>query len=285
MPELPEMQALAERLEAFLGRSALSGYEPHQFSALKTVTPAPETLLGIELQGLDRRGKYVLLDFGGPRICFHLSQGGRVDLEEPSKGTRPKGAVVRFVFEGSDDGGEGRKRSVLIKEFGTERKAGWWVLGPGDEGPLERLGPEPGSRDFQAFVREGTDNRRLHTTLRDQRTVAGLGRGYTDDILHAARLSPFASLGSLDDEARTRLIDAVERVLEEGLEAERKRKGGLPTKIGDHWIVHKRSGHPCPRCGADLRRVSYESHEVTYCPQCQTGGRILADRRMSRLIR
>jgi len=271
------MQALAERLEAFLGRSKLSGYEPHQFSALKTVSPPPEELIGRTLESIDRRGKYLLLDFGGPRLGFHLSQGGRVDVEEPPKKTRPKGAVVRFRFDPD--------KAVLIKEFGTERKAGWWVLPLGEEGPLDKLGPEPDSEEFASLIREGTDNRRVHTLMRDQRTVAGLGRGYTDDALHEARLSPYASLKSLDPDERDRLLDAIKTVLAAGLEAERKRAGGLPTKVGDHWVVHKRSGHPCPRCGADLRRVSYESHEVTYCPTCQTGGKILADRRMSRLIR
>jgi formamidopyrimidine-DNA glycosylase len=271
------MQALAERLDAFLGRSTLAGYEPHQFSALKTVSPPPEDLAGRTLERIDRRGKYVLLDFGGPRICFHLSQGGRVDVEEPPKTTRPKGSVVRIKFD--------PPKSVLIKEFGTERKAGWWVLPPDEGGPLDRLGPEPDSIEFAALIREGTDNRRIHTMLRDQKTVAGLGRGYTDDALHEAQLSPFASLRSLEHEERERLLSSIENVLEAGLEAERERSGGLPTKVGDHWVVHKRHGHPCPRCGDDLRRVSYESHEVTYCPTCQTGGKILADRRMSRLIR
>jgi formamidopyrimidine-DNA glycosylase len=233
--------------------------------------------VGCRIDHIDRRGKYVLFDFAGPRICFHLSQGGRVDFEEPAKLTKPKGSVVRFRFEPS--------KAVLIKEFGTERKAGWWVLAPGDDGPLAGLGPEPDAAEFAALIREGTDNRRLHTMLRDQRTVAGLGRGYTDDALHAAQLSPFASLKSLDKAGRQRLLEAIGNTLEQGLSDERKRSGGLPTKIGDHWVVHNRAGRPCPRCGQDLRRVSYESYEVTYCPNCQTGGKILADRRMSRLIR
>ncbi len=271
------MQALAERLQAFIGRSTLAGYEPHQFSALKTFALPPEELIGRTLERIERRGKYVLLDFGGPTIAFHLSQGGRVDVEDPPKRTRPKGAVVRFRFD--------PPKALLIKEFGTERKAGWWVVPAGEIGPLEGLGPEPGSDEFARLIREGDDNRRVHTMLRDQRTVAGMGRGYTDDVLHEARLSPYASLKSLDAEERERLLVAIATVLGKGLEDERERKGGLPTKIGDHWIVHHRAGHPCPRCGEDLRRVSYESHEVTYCPTCQTGGKILADRRMSRLIR
>ena len=115
--------------------------------------------------------------------------------------------------------------------------------------------------------------------------MAGIGRGYTDDSLHRARLSPYASLASLSTEERERLVDAVQSVLTEGLEVERRRTGGLPTKVGDHWIVHGRFGTPCPVCGDGLRRVSYESYEVTYCPSCQTGGKVLADRRMSRLVR
>jgi formamidopyrimidine-DNA glycosylase len=172
-----------------------------------------------------------------------------------------------------------------VKEFGTERKAGWWVLGPADDGPLAKLGPEPDSPQFAALISEGEDGWRVHTLLRDQRTVAGIGRGYADDILHRARLSPYARLGSLSDAEREALLSAVRDVLSEALDVERRRLGGLPTKIGDHFAVHGRYGEPCPRCGDDLRRVSYESHEVAYCPTCQTGGKVLADRRLSRLIR
>jgi formamidopyrimidine-DNA glycosylase len=121
--------------------------------------------------------------------------------------------------------------------------------------------------------------------LRDQRTVAGIGRGYSDDILYRAKLSPYAALGALDPGQRRVLLDAVGSVLAEALELERRRSGGLPSKLGDHFTVHGRYGTPCPVCGDDLRRVSYESHEVTYCPTCQTRGKVLADRRLSRLIR
>lgn len=271
------MQALAERLEAGVGGRTLQRADPLQFSALKTFAPPVDELYGRTLERVGRRGKYVLLDFGPHRIVFHLSQGGRVDVEDPPKSTKPKGAVVRFRFA---DG-----PAVLIKEFGTDRKAGWWVLEAGDEGPLAKLGPEPDSEAFAKLVRESDDARRIHTLLRDQRTVAGLGRGYTDDILHHAHLSPYATLKGLKPDERERLLAAVEGVLADGLAHERKRSGGLPTKIGDHWRVHNRYGEPCPECRTDLRRVSYESHEVTYCPACQTGGKVLADRRMSRLIR
>ncbi|MEX2556763.1 MAG: DNA-formamidopyrimidine glycosylase family protein [Actinomycetota bacterium] len=277
MPELPEVQALAERLTDAVGGSEFAGAVPLQFSALKTVTPGPESLEGVRLELVGRRGKYLVLEFGGPRMLVHLSQGGRIDVEDPPKQTKPRGSVVRFRFAD--------RPSVLVKEFGTERKAGWWVLAPGDDGPLQKLGPEPDSEAFATLVRTGDDKRRLHTILRDQRTVAGIGRGYSDDILHRARVSPYASLASMTGNDRERVLDAVAEIMAEGLEAERKRSGGLPTKIGDHFTVHGKYGFPCPRCGADLRRVSYESHEVTYCPACQTGGKVLADRRLSRLVR
>ena len=276
MPELPEIQALAERVADFAAGRALTAYAPLQFSSLKTYDPSPEALLGRTLEGTARRGKYLILDLGELHLLVHLSQGGRIDLEEPPKATKPKGAVARF---GLGD------RAIFVKEFGTDRKAGWWVLAADDPGPLAKLGPEPDSPEFEALLREGTDSRRIHTILRDQRTVAGIGRGYSDDILHRAQLSPFASLASLSPEDRARLLEATGDVLAEALEAERERTGGLPTKLGDHFTVHNRYGTPCPRCGGDLRRISYESHEVTYCPACQTGGKILADRRLSRLVR
>ncbi len=277
MPELPEMQALAERLDDALSGRDLTAVALLQFSALKTVEPTPDSLLGRTLAGVGRRGKYLVFDLGEPRLLVHLSQGGRVDLEIPPKATKPRGAVARLTFAGSS--------SVLVKEFGKERKAGWWVLAEGDDGPLSKLGPEPDSAAFAAFVRNGADTRRLHTILRDQRTVAGIGRGYADDILHAAQLSPFATLSNLSEPDRERFVASIIAVLADALATERERSGGLPAKLGDHFVVHHRAGEPCRRCGTELRRVSYASHEVTYCPACQTGGRILADRRMSRLVR
>jgi formamidopyrimidine-DNA glycosylase len=230
------------------------------------------------VDGVGRRGKYLILTFeGGDRMLVHLSQGGRLDVEAPPKTTKPRGAVARFRFAD--------RPALLVKEFGKERKAGVWALAPGDDGPLEALGPEALSEEAATLFRESADTRRVHTILRDQRTVAGVGRGYADDVLHHAKLSPYAVLGKLSADERERLIAGLQEILTEALEVERRRSGGLPTKIGDHFTVHGKWGQPCPRCGADLRRVSYESHEVTYCPDCQTGGKILADRRLSRLIR
>ena len=176
--------------------------------------------------------------------------------------------------------------ALLLREHGTERKAGWWLLGPGDDGPLAKLGPEPDSAEFETFVMTADDGRRIHTILRDQRTVAGIGRGYADDILHRARISPFASLKSLDADARRALDRRDPCRAGRRTHRERTRTGGLSeNKLGEHFTVHGKYGLPCPECRTDLHRVSYESHEVVYCPQCQTGGKVLADRRMSRLLK
>jgi formamidopyrimidine-DNA glycosylase len=278
MPELPEIRALSERLHEVAAGGVLRGADLLQFSSLKTVTPRASDLPGAGIGRVTSLGKYVVLALeDGRRVLVHLSQGGRVDVEAPPKTTKPRGAVVRFRLED--------RPSILVKEFGKQRKAGWWVLAPGDDGPLAKLGPEVLSDEADALLMTSSDNRRVHTILRDQRTIAGVGRGYSDDILHRAQLSPTSQLAKLDEEQRAALVAAVHDILGDALEVERARTGGLPTKIGDHFVVHNRSGEPCPRCGADLRRVSYEDYEVTYCPDCQTGGKVLADRRLSRLLR
>jgi formamidopyrimidine-DNA glycosylase len=279
MPEAPQMQALGERIADWLHDATFEGYDPLGFTGLKTYDPPPDALVGAQLERVDRRAKYVSLWFdNGLRILFHLSQAGRLDFEQPPKKTKPKGSVARWRFSGD--------RAVLLREHGTERKAGWWVLAPGDDGPLDKLGPEALSDEFAEFVRTSDDGRRIHTILRDQRTVAGVGRGYADDVLHRAKLSPYASLKSLSADERTRLLAALHEVLDEGLARERGREGGLSqNKLGEHFTVHGKAGVPCPACGSDLKRVSYESHEVVYCPTCQTGGKVLADRRLSRLVK
>ena len=275
------MQALSERLDALLSESRIVRADVLSFSGLKTVDPAPTALKDTVVSGVGRRAKYLIFDLGSYELLIHLSQGGRVDVEEPPKSTRPKGAVTRIVFEPRDGG----RVAILVKEFGTERKAAWWILKPGDPSPLDGLGPEPFSDDFTHLIETSDDRRRIHTILRDQHTVAGIGRGFSDDILHAARLSPFDSLASLDASERATLIAATREILTVALARERKRKGGLPTKLEGRFVVHGRAGQPCPRCSTELKRVSYESHEIVYCPQCQTGGKVLADRRLSRLLK
>jgi len=279
MPELPEMQALAERLDIALTGRVVTGSEALGFTALKTVEPAPHDLVGRSVTGVGHRGKYLVVRFDdGIRALIHLSQAGRLDLESPAKATRPRGAVVRIRF---DDGS-----AILVREHGTQRKAAWWILAPGDDGPLVALGPEPDDEAFVEFLMTDESNRRIHTLLRDQRTLAGLGRGYVDDVLNTVGLSPFTSLRALSTEQRADLVTAIRSVLAAALDQERTRTGGLSEpKLGLRFAVHNRAGQPCPRCERPLLRVSYESYEIVYCRHCQTGGRTLADRRLSRLLR
>lgn len=273
------MQALAERLHAAVAGRGLAGVEMLGFSGLKTVMSPGESLVGDRLTEVGRRGKFLVLNLASKRrILVHLSQAGRLDVETPPKHTRPRGAVARFVFEGGT--------ALLVREHGHERKAGWWVLAPGEDGPLAGLGPEPFDGAFADLLEQSTESRHLHTLLRDQHFVAGVGRGYADDALNRAGLSPFAPLKSLTAPQRTGLLKAVRGVLSDGIESERRRSGGLSEpKLATAFSVHNRAGQPCPVCGQALRRVSYESHEVVYCPQCQTNGRELADRRLSRLLK
>ncbi|HEY8081644.1 MAG TPA: DNA-formamidopyrimidine glycosylase family protein [Acidimicrobiales bacterium] len=278
MPELPEVLALSERLNDAIGHARLEGIDVLGFSGLKTVAPAPADLVGTVLERVSSRGKYLVFDFDVPaRVLVHLGNSGRVDVECPPKSTRPRGSLTRLTLESS---------ALLVREHGTERRAGLWVLGDGDAGPLATLGPDPFEPGFEELVLYGEDRRHLHGMLRDQRTVAGIGRGYADDSLHRAGLSPFASLSSLDESARSHLLASVRAVLNEAIDRERQRTGGLSAaSLGDRFAVHRRAGMPCPQCARRLERVSYTSHEIVYCPRCQTKGRVLADRRMSRLLK
>jgi len=282
------MQALSERLDALLAGTTLLRIELLGFSSLKTYAPAHESVQGHRLVSVGRRAKYLVWAFDdGVHIVLHLSQAGRLDIERPPKTTRPRGSAVRFVFGHDETGLDAQSVGVLVREYGTHRKASWWVLGPEDEGPLAGLGPEPGSEAFAEILLTSDSRRRLTTDLRDQHVVSGIGRGWGDDILHRAKLSPFASLHSLSAQQRKTLLNAVTDVLAEALELERTREGGLSeAKLGGRFKVHGRAGEPCPTpCRDTLCRVSFENYEMTYCPTCQTGGRVLADRRLSRLLK
>jgi formamidopyrimidine-DNA glycosylase len=289
------MQALSERLDALLMGATLERADLLGFSSLKTYAPAPDSLVGHRLLSVGRRAKYLVFTFDDDdRIVVHLSQAGRLDIEVPPKKTKPRGSVARLTFTttlGADgdsraSSGPGSAVALLVREHGTQRKASWWVLAPGDDGPLADLGPEPGTEEFAEFILTSNSNRHLTTDLRDQHTVSGIGRGWGDDILQRAKLSPFASLRSLTSEQREALITAAVDVMNEALELERRREGGLSeAKLGGRFKIHNRFGQPCPTCGDTLKRVSFESYEMSYCPTCQTGGKVLADRRLSRLLK
>ena len=272
------MQALAERLDDVLRGGTLRALDMLQFSSLKTYAPRPDELLGRTIEHVGHRGKFVVVDLdGGYRLLFHLSQGGRVDVESPPKSTKPRGCVLRNprggpaerAPEGVRQGAQGRVVGARAGRRRAAREAG----ARGAVGRVRRLGP--GDRRLAP---------RAHDPARPADRVRRRPRVQRRHPSSSAALA-YASLAKLTPDERETLLRATEEVMDEALAAERARTGGLPTKLGDHFTVHGKYGEPCPRCGDDLRRVSYESHEVTYCPACQTDGRRLSDRRMDRLIR
>ena len=281
MPEMPEVQAHAERLTEDFGGIALERFVPLAFTALKTYSPQPDVAYGQPLRSVGRRGKYLLLQFEPATFVVHLMQGGRLKLD-PKQAAKPKGGQARWRFA---DG-----RALMLTEAGTEHRAGVWVLGgPADDRlerePLDHLGPEALDVD-RARLGEllAAHPMRLHGWLRDQRIIAGLGRRLANEICHRAKISPFASTGKLDDDAVDRLHDAITACIEDSLAYERTRDDMSSSKDRP-GSVHHREGEACPVCGDTIRAVEYRSYTVNYCPTCQTGGKVLADNTTSKFLK
>jgi formamidopyrimidine-DNA glycosylase len=278
MPEMPEVQAHAERLtDAFAG-DTLDRFTALTFTALKTASPPPDVTLGHPLKAVGRRGKHLLLHFEPASFVVHLMQGGRLRVDD-KQAARPRGGQARWRFA---DG-----RALLLTEAGTEHRAGVWVVtgDPLTQPPLDDLGPEADQLDRAAVAERLADHpMRLHGWLRDQRVLAGLGRRLANEICHRARLSPFASTAKLDDAAVDRLHAAIGACITESLEVERSRTDMSSSKERP-GAVHHREGESCPVCGDTVRAVEYRSYTVNYCPTCQTEGRILADNTTSRFLK
>jgi formamidopyrimidine-DNA glycosylase len=278
VPEMPEVQAHAERLTEDFAGAELQRFTPLTFTALKTFSPGPETLHGHELQSVGRRGKHLLLRFEPATFVVHLMQGGRLRVDE-KQAAKPRNGQARWKFA---DG-----RALLLTEAGTERRAGVWVVAGDvdDQEPLAGLGPEAEDVDRETLGRLLSEHSmRLHGWLRDQRIVAGIGRRLANEICHRAKVSPFATTGKLDDETVDRLHEAIGACMAESLEVERKRSD-MSSSAERPGAVHHREGDACPVCGDAIRAVEYRSYTVNYCPTCQTGGRILADNTTSRFLK
>jgi formamidopyrimidine-DNA glycosylase len=279
VPELPEVQAHAERLtDEFAGR-VLTGFRPITFTALKTAVPAPDAAYGQPLQRVGRRGKYLLLEFEAVHFAVHLMQGGRL-LVDAKQAPKPRGGQARFVF---DDG-----PALLLTEAGTERRAGVWAFRAGEalgSPPLSELGPEA-DRVSAAELAElfGRTNQRLHGFLRDQRAIAGLGRRLANEVCHRARTSPFAMTGKLGPDGAGTVVAAIRDAVDEGLAYERTRRDMSASKDRP-GAVHGRTGEPCPVCGDTVRAVEYSGYTVNYCASCQTGGKVLADNTTSKFLK
>jgi formamidopyrimidine-DNA glycosylase len=278
MPELPEVQAHAERLDAEFAGTPLAKFRPITFTALKTVVPAPEVAVDQELVFVGRRGKQLLLDFGTATFVVHLMQGGRLKPDE-KQSLKPRGGIARWVFA---DG-----RALLLTEAGTERKAGVWVVSgdPETQDPLDRLGPDADQVDLETL--QGllkAHSTRLHGFLRDQHTIAGLGRRLANEICHRAKLSPFANASKLSADEVARLAEAISACIAESLAYERSREDMSSSKERP-GSVHHREGEKCPVCGDEVRAVEYRAYTVNYCPTCQTGGKVLADNTTSKFLK
>lgn len=278
LPELPEIQAHAERLDAAFAGAVLHRFTPLAFTALKTAVPAPDVANGHELVFVGRRGKHLLLDFGVATFVVHLMQGGRLKVDD-KQAAKPRGGQARWQFT---DG-----RALLLTEAGTERKAGVWVVDgdPEDQPPLQGLGPDADKLDPDTLgALLASHPMRLHGFLRDQQIVAGLGRRLANEVCHRAQLSPFANATKLDRDDVKSLVEAIQVCVNEGLAVERG-LAEMSSSADRPGHVHHRVGEPCAVCGDEIRSVEYVRYTVAYCPTCQTDGRVLADNTTSKFLK
>jgi len=292
MPEMPEIEAHAERLsDQFAGR-VLATFQPFNFTALKTAVPAPDIAEGLPLLGVRRRGKYLLIDFEPITFVVHLMQGGRL-LADSKRSAKPRGGQARFVFEPAE-GPDGNldETALLLTEQGKERRAGIWCVAAGEvetTPPVDKLGPEAaGITAADLAARFGEKSMRIHGFLRDQRMVAGIGRRLSNEICWTARVSPFATTKALGATGAVDIAEAIAACVAEGLSQERSRDAMSSSKDRTS-AVHNRTGEPCQRSdehGPDtIRAVEYSGYTVNYCPTCQTKGKILADNTTSKFLK
>jgi formamidopyrimidine-DNA glycosylase len=286
MPELPEVQALVDFLgERAVGR-VVARVDVASINVLKTFDPLVSSLQGLEVTGTGRHGKFLDLDVSGLHLVVHLARAGWLHWRDSLPPVPPKpgkGPIALRVH--LDD-----KSGFDLTEAGTQKKLAAYVVRDVQEVPgIVRLGPDPLDAAFtlEAFrdVLAG-DRSQIKGLLRDQTKIAGIGNAYSDDILHAAKLSPFKSAANLEDAEVAGLYDAIKGVLTGAVERARGLAAGdlkAEKKLG--MRVHGRSGQPCPVCGDTVRSVSFADSSLDYCPTCQTGGKPLADRRLSRLLK
>ena len=275
MPELPEVEAWVRELDPLVSRAAVEAARPGHVATLKSFDPPPSSLAGRRFDGSRRRGKNLLFptDDGELVLRVHLMSAGRLRyLPAGKKGPAKPMFQVRFA-----DGSE-----LLLTEGGKKKRAGVWLLTPDAlDAELAHLGPDALDVDAAALGEIlGRERRQLHPLLRDQRALAGIGRAHANEILWEARLSPFRLSTDLGADETDVLASAIHADLSRALELRLAGKGDAAV-----YRIHGHFGEPCPRCGETLRRVDFEEHTITYCPTCQTGGRILKDRRLSRLLR
>ena len=286
MPELPEVHALARYLDSQATGRIVSRAEVAAFSALKTFDPPVSALVGEMVGGCVRRGKFVVLSVGPVFLVFHLARGGWVRWSDPlsTRTARPGKGPLALRIGFCDCAG------FDLTEAGTEKRlAAYVVRAPEEVEGIARLGPDPLDPGFDvAGLRTALAGHggQLKAALVAQSTLAGVGNAYSDEALHVARLSPFKSAAKLSDDEAARLHTALREVLTDAVERSTGRPASqLKDEKRSGMRVHGRAGLPCPACGDTVREVSFASRSLQYCATCQTGGKPLADRRLSRLLK
>jgi formamidopyrimidine-DNA glycosylase len=288
VPELPEVEALAQDLTTRLKDRAIVRVDIAAFSALKTFDPPLSAVHGSFVAGVTRHGKFLDVDASGLHLVMHLARAGWVRWRDevpqlPPKPSNKSPLAARVVL----DNGAG----LDITEAGTKKSlAIYLVRDPQDVPGIARLGPDPLAEDFtiEVFRSILTDAGRaqIKGVLRHQETIAGIGNAYSDELLHAAKMSPFKPASGIDDDDLRVLYDAIRTVLGDAVERSRGLAAAdLKGEKKSHLAVHGRTGQPCPVCGDTVREVSFADSSLQYCPTCQTGGKPLADRRMSKLLK
>ncbi len=288
MPELPEVEGLALDLRGRLEGRAVTRVDLAAFSALKTFDPPLTALAGSLVEDVTRHGKFIDISASGLHLVMHLARGGwvRWRAEVPSAPPKPSNKSPMAARVHLDDGS-----GLDITEAGTKKRLALYVVRDPNEVPgIASLGPDPLDPAFTievlAAILHDAGRAQVKGVLRHQGTIAGIGNAYSDELLHAARMSPFKPASSITgDELRT-LYDALRQVLGDAVERSRGLAAAdLKGEKKSHLAVHARTGLPCPVCADTVREVSFADSSLQYCPTCQTGGKLLADRRMSRLLK
>jgi formamidopyrimidine-DNA glycosylase len=281
MPELPEVEITARRLDAALRGATVESALAPGMNVMKTFEPPLEALEGREVTGVRRVGKMPVVEFGDLALLIHLMSAGRIRVFDKRASLKDRASRILVRLE---DG-----RELRLREFGTKQRA-WAKLLPSDavndDEAVARLGPEawppPPPEEFAALIDQP---RHLHPLLRHQGDISGIGRSWVDEILWEARLSPFKK-GSELNEAEVKQLHEALHVLGDAIDHYEKTIGEqLPDKVPMPLQVHKREGNPCPRCGTTIEAVFFSEHQTNYCPKEQTGGRVLKDRRLSKLLK
>jgi formamidopyrimidine-DNA glycosylase len=282
MPELPEVEITARLLDRALAGAIVESALAPGINTLKTFAPPLGALTGLGVDRVRRRGKHLIVEFGGElALLVHLMSAGRLQLFEKRGSLRDR--TSRLLVRLADG------RELRLREFGT-KQAAWAKLLPLAEldrdDAIARLGPEAWPAPPEDLGERLAQPRPLHAALRDQHLIAGIGRSWVDEILWRAQVSPFKRGGDLAPAELERLRDAIAQTLGGAIEHyERVLALPLPDKLPLPLLVHRHAGEPCPRCGTKLEAVSFEDYVMSYCPSCQTEGRVLKDRRLSRLLK